>query len=151
MLHLLFSSLFDFSAEDSMIHIVKDDDFISKRLSSGKYVNIQKEDRFFSYTVDSYKSVRCAYIMCAYKNYRNNYKCLVDGIKYILSNEKIDIIMFNGTLNLKQFLLFKVPKCLEPKILPLTIGFMDKRYKEEYSGLLEGKNWDYSLINLDVR
>ena len=71
-------------------------------------------------------------------------------LEYFL-NLMVDMILFVGFLHMKQCALFKCPKRFVPKRLPLTYYVLNKADREQYSDMKDSKNWDFSLINFDVR
>ena len=52
---------------------------------------------------------------------------------------------------MNQHILFKVPQKFVPKPLPLTYYVLDKKNKAKYSDMSNLENWDFSLMNFDVR
>ena len=78
-------------------------------------------------------------------------KSLTLAVSHIFRHEKIDIIMFVGTLRINQSILIKVPNKFQPKKLPFTYTLLNADHSEKYSDMDNKNNWDFSLLNLDVR
>ncbi len=78
-------------------------------------------------------------------------RALAKAISFIIRKEKPDAILFVGFLKLRQHLLVKVPKMYEPKHLPLTYYILKGDEESLFSGIDKSNNWDFSLINFDVR
>lgn len=145
------SALFNSKVKQSACRIKADLFFLHKRLQNEKYYKKEDSSFFYSYTVSDEDGIKCAYIMCAYEKGVTSYRALTKCVSRIFFHEKVDMIMFIGTLRMKQLLLLKVPSKYEPKLLPLTYAYTDEENKEKYPLLQSGDNWDFTLINLDVR
>ena len=78
-------------------------------------------------------------------------KSLTIAVSHIFGLEKIDTIMFVGTLRINQSILIKVPTKFQPRELPFTYNLLDSNDSEKYSDMNNENNWDFSLLNLDVR
>ena len=63
-----------------------------------------------------------------------------------IKNNNADIIIFVGKIDLNQLLLIKIPGFLEPKKLNVIIDNF-----ENHKELLINDNWDFGLLNYDVR
>ncbi|KAA6314257.1 hypothetical protein EZS27_035103 [termite gut metagenome] len=127
------------------------DDLYNKRFLASRYRTIKRRNAKFTYVVTNEKDVLTAYIMDFRDNDIKRYKTLIWAVWYILKHEKIDLIVYVGTMNLKQCLLMKVPRRMEPKKLPLTYNMLKNAPSKKYSDIDDFKNWDFSLMNLDVR
>lgn len=128
-----------------------DDEFINRRLPDSKYSNHCCGDYFFSYVVTNDEGIRCAYIMMFSEKGKRTYKSLCKCVSFILRNEKVDMVMFNGTLNLKQGLLIKTPQKFEPRKIHLTVNYLTKEYEKQYADIMKPNGIDFTLLNLDVR
>lgn len=127
------------------------EEFVNKRLPDSKYSNNRKGDLFYSYVVTNDENVKCAYIMILSEGGRRTYKALCECVSHILRNEKVDLIMFNGTLNLKQGLLMKTPQKFEPRKIHLTVNYLTKEFEKQYADIMKPNGIDFTLLNLDVR
>jgi len=72
-------------------------------------------------------------------------------LKYILINEKVDAILYIGTLKMKQLALFEIPEKMIPQRFPLTYDLLEKENTELSQLLQSPENWDFGLMNFDVR
>ena len=79
------------------------------------------------------------------------YRALVKALRHIEETVKPDAILYVGLLRLKQSALIKIPKHFVPKPLPFTCCVLDKKAKDKYKDIWEAKNWNFSLMNFDVR
>jgi hypothetical protein len=71
-------------------------------------------------------------------------------IKYLLKNEKMDIIIYVGTLGFYPRYLIRVPFKKEPKHL----YFMGSKVSENPlldDCIFDFNNWEFGLFNYDVR
>lgn len=146
-----YSFLFNHKEKNKRIHVKIDDGFLNKRFSAKHYTNVINAKYRFSYTITNDEGIRCAYIMNVGENGRRSTYSLYKCLSYILHNEKVDMMMFCGTMNMKQGMLIKTPHRFEPRTLHFTVDILTREYEERYSILLDGKEWEYSLLNLDVR
>ena len=76
---------------------------------------------------------------------------MIKASNYIIKNTDADLILYVGYLKLFQTLFIKLPKKFEPKKLPLTCDILDDKDIDTYSDMLEIKNWNFGLLNYDVR
>ena len=103
------------------------------------------------YRIVNEDGTKTAYLMDFVERGVRTKRSLIKVVKYISSHEKPDAILFVGLLNLRQSVLMKVPWRLEPKHLPLMCYLIDKSRKDELLDMSDINNWDFSLINFDVR
>ena len=97
------------------------------------------------------KGCKVAYIMDFRENNKKTVRSLNNIVRQILLKEKkVSAILYVGTMNVPQPLLFKVPERMQPQKLPLTINVLNGDKELEKAGL-EMKSWDFSLLNFDVR
>lgn len=150
-LNAILSFLLRFKENVKLVRIKTTDEYFKARLSAEKYTNKIIRNNQFSYTITEDEGIRCAYIMYAGDGERRTYRALYRCASYIYHNEKVDMIMFNGTMNMNQILLVKVPAKYQPRKLPFTVNFLSEEIEKKYSILLNPKDWDFTLINLDVR
>lgn len=147
----LVSSIVNSRERPSICKIISDDSFLTNRLPESRYTNIKKNDVFFSYVITNDEDIRCAYIMMVSENGRRSYKALCKCVSHIVSYEKVDMVMFIGTLNLNQGLLIKTPQKFEPRTLHLTINYLTKDFEKQYPNIMQPNGIDFTLLNLDVR
>lgn len=147
----LFAFLYNSKEKKPECRISVDPDFLSKRLPDSKYSNYNNDGVSFSYIVTNDEDIKCAYIMMVSEKGVRTYKALCKCVSYILRKEKVDMIMFNGTLNLNQGLLIKTPQKMEPRKIHLTVNYLTKDYEKQYPEIMAPNGIDFTLINLDVR
>jgi len=138
--------------EEKTLELVCDKHFFDTRYRNrNHYTECVKGNILGFYRVVEENGMHVAYIMDFKEENRKSLKALSYVSRQILPKERgIDAIMYVGTMNLRQPLLFKVPHKMDPKPLPLTINVIngDKALEEE---ALNMKSWDFSLQNFDVR
>lgn len=148
---VLTSKLFNSMEEEVKYSLIVDDAFFRARFNSPIY---HKYDdgyyRAYYHIVDE-KGVQVAYLLDFREKDKRTKLSLAKAIQYIILSEKVDAVLFVGYLRLKQNILFKVPKRFVPKPLPLTYTVFDKSKKEEFSDMSDVNNWNFSLMNFDVR
>lgn len=146
----LVSRLFNFKEEKKSVKLVESESFLESRLDE-KYVKLRHKDMSGAYRMYDEDGRNVAYIMRFSEEGRRTYRALSYLVQEIIKRENPDLVFHIGTLDLRQFLLFKIPERFEPKKLPLTITFLENctdKYKES---LLSVDEWDFGLINFDVR
>ena len=144
-------NVFNQKESSTRIHVKTDDSFFSQRFKSSHYINIKEGKLRFTYTITYDEGICCAYIMYFGEDDVRTSRALYKCISYIVSHEKVDMLMYCGLLNLKQSIMMKVPKRFEPRTLHFTVDVLNKNNEENYPVLLDGSQWEYSLLNLDVR
>ena len=117
----------------------------------GPYQHIKKGNLQAYYRITDEDGKKTAYLMDFRDNGVRTAKSLNYAVRTIVKNEKPDAVLFVGWLRLKQCSLFKVPQTKVPKPLPLVYYILDKENKELYSDMDNVNNWNFSLMNFDVR
>lgn len=145
------SIFFNLKEGSAICRINVSDEFLKYRLPDQRYKNVHKEGVDFSYIITNDEGIKCAYIMLLSENNARSYKVLCKCVAYILRNENVDLIMFNGTLNLRQGLLIKTPQKFEPRKIHLTVNYLTKEYEKQYVDIMNPNGIDFTLLNLDVR
>lgn len=130
------------------LNIVDDESFRDSRFY-GDYHLVKKEDCVNFYRVVEEEGVRTAYLIYSMQNGRLTYRSLLAGVTDVLKNHKIDLILFVGPLRLFQTLFIRIPRKFEPKRLPLTCDLLTEN--EQLKDMLNFDNWDFGLLNYDVR
>lgn len=146
----LVSRFFNFKGEEKSVKLSESESFLNSRLDE-KYVNLIHDGMSGAYRMYNEEGRNVAYIMRFSENGRRTYRALSYLVHEIIKCENPDLVFYIGTINLRQFLLFKVPKRFEPKKLPLTITLLDNCTDKFKESLLKADEWDFSLINFDVR
>lgn len=136
---------------DNKYRIVQDETFLSKRFKDEKYKTIKTEHFSFTYVLYDEDNIKAVYLMHFSEKECKSFRALVKAVHYIYTHENFDIIMYVGTMNLKQFLLFRVPRRFEPRNLPFTYNLLNDENKKYFEDMSIKEKWDFSLINLDVR
>jgi hypothetical protein len=130
--------------------IVANNDFLKSRFN-GDYYHFDHKNISIYYSIINEDGVNTAYLLYAKENGVTSLRALVLAVREILTNKKVDLILFVGTLKIFQFIFARVPKKFTPKRLPLICDILIKEDKEKYKDLLNINNWDFGLINYDVR
>ena len=134
------------SQSQKKIRIVKNKKFYKQRLTFNH--KIYEDDNYRSvFTFHNEKNKNIAYLIDFY-NTKTNEKDMSSLIFSInnIKNNNADVIIFVGKIDLNQLLLIKIPSFLEPKKLNVIIDNF-----ENHEELLISDNWDFGLLNYDVR
>lgn len=154
-LHIYFQnaiSLFvNCKAKAAKYSLIDDEVFYEKRFRNKYYSKYQEGVFRAYYRLYKEDNAVVAYILDVREKQIVTSRAFARAVKYIIKNDKPDAIMYVGTLRFTQCCLFKVPKKLIPKPLPLTYYVLDKNNKEKYNDMSDMNNWDFSLMNFDVR
>ena len=67
----------------------------------------------------------------------------------VIRQQNVDLIIYVGKMGVFQTLFIKVPKKLEPKKLPLMCDVLIPN--DKFSDIYDINNWDFGLLNYDVR
>ena len=149
--NLFLSHIINLKEKKVPLHIDENEQFLSLRLSHLEYKHIKEQDLRATYRVYDEDGINTAYIIYFSQNGKRTSKALSHTVNTILKNEKIDAILYIGTMNMAQTLLTRVPKKFVPHRLTATVAVFDKTNKELVDILSSLKNIDYGLINFDVR
>lgn len=134
----------------SVYEIKFDEIFINNRFTND-YVKVVDKDIIFYYKLYKEDGVQTAYLIYAKQNKRLSFKSIVRAGSHITKNTDADLIVYVGPLKLLQTLFIKVPRKFEPKRLPLTCDILEKDKDFMFSDMLEFENWNFGLVNYDVR
>lgn len=146
----LLSTIFVSKERGSKYEIVLDEDFYRNRFNVD-YQRLIKDSIKCYYRIVDEDGVITAYLISAKDNDITTFKAISKGVKHILRHHKVDLILYIGPLKLFQTIFTKSPRKLEPKLLPMTCDIIKKENIEKYSDMLVYKNWNFGLINYDVR
>ncbi len=127
------------------------DKYLDIRYDWNNYQRVRKGNMQGVYRIYDEHGIKTAYITFFGENFRRSSKSLTFVVNEILRNEKVDAIMYIGTMNLRQTLLTKVPARYVPQQLPLCVTILDKKNNEIKEACTDLKNIDFGLINFDVR
>lgn len=154
-IHLLVNLLLSFFINNiekqSRFELKLDEDFYLKRFGEKNYKVICFKNIRAYYRIVSEKGVRSVYLFDFREKDERTYRALARSIHYILTHEKPDIIIFIGFLRFRQFLLIRVPRRLEPQHLPLTFNITSPLFNQYKEPMSVPSNWNFSLMNFDVR
>ena len=154
-LHILIqrvlSSVFNYKEKEAKYSLITDEEFYRARFKSPSYSIYKSGDYLGYYKMEDEEGKQVAYVFDFKCDGVRTRKALTKLVQFIFKKEKPDAILFVGFLHLKQFTLVKVPRKLIPKPLPLTYFILDKSRKEEFKDMDEKRNWNFGLMNFDVR
>lgn len=149
MINKLISFFSNSKEKEYPVRLKMSEEFLSYRFND-KYTYFRGKKTEGIYRIFDEKGINTAYIMDFRENEKRTFKALVHLITQILNKEKVDAILFIGELNLRQFLLLPVPQNKAPQRFPLTYDLLDNN--SEFAAILSNpENWDFGLINYDVR
>ncbi len=115
------------------------------------YTTIAKQSFRYTYKIYDERNIRTAYLFDFRQSGQRTARALCKAVDHIISNEKIDMVAFVGKLDLKQLLLLRLPKSKEPQPLPLTVDVLVPENDAGYLEFIKPGNWNFGLINFDVR
>ncbi len=133
------------------LHLNESIEYLNIRLSNPVYKNIHKGNIKATYRLYTEDGIKTAYILHFSQNGIRTAKSLAYIVKTILKHEKIDAILYIGTMNMNQWLLTRVPQKYVPHKLPVCVSVFDKSNKTLMDICTSMLNIDYGLINFDVR
>ncbi len=135
---------------NSPIRINRNNDIIEKQRYSENHKIVKLKKGQFAYRFSYEKGMNTIFIIDFYdNNKKRNGMILFLAIQYILKMEKVDLIVFIGSLKIFQMNLIKAPSRFLPQQL-LLIGDYLKPNKINKK-INNFKNWDFGLFNCDVR
>lgn len=143
----ILTSVCNASTSNYAYRILSEDEFMQHRYDSG-YTIYKDNIYFYAFRIVNEEGIETAYILDATKHGMRSSKALLKAIRHILQS-KVDLILYVGKMGCFQTLLFKVPKRVEPKMLPLTCDLMSDENK--YADIYHIDRWDFGLKNYDVR
>lgn len=154
-IHLFFNALFSrivqSNEKETKYEIELNSDYWKYRFGEGHY-DSYTEGKYHAYwLIRNENDATASYLMDFRENGKRTYRALFKAVQTITKKHKVDAILFVGFLNLKQLLLLKVPKRFVPKRLPLTYYVLNKEDRELYADMRNKNNWNFSLMNFDVR
>lgn len=151
---ILFNNLLSFfinkKEKKSLYELRIDETFLGYRFTKN-HNKVVIGDFTFYYTINNEKGIQTAYVLDAREGNQVSFKALIKASKFIAKKTNVDLILYIGPLKLFQTIFLKVPKKFEPKELPLTCDILDEVNFKNYADMLEIKNWNFGLLNYDVR
>lgn len=115
------------------------------------YSTVSKGKYSFTYKVFIEKGIRIAYIFEFSESGNRSFRALLQACRHIINSEKPGAVAFVGKLKLRQFFLVKLPAKYEPQPLSLSVNLLVPPGHDLYKPLQEAENWNFSLLNFDVR
>lgn len=148
---LIISKISNSSEKKVKYSLIVDDDFYKSRFADSCYFEYRSGEYRAFYRVCDEDGIRAVYIMDFREKGVRTKRALAKATKYIMNKEKPDAVLYIGKLWLRQHILLKVPQKYVPKPLPLTYGAFRNSDQEKYKDMSDINNWDFSLMNFDVR
>ena len=102
----------------------------------------------YLYKLEDENGVKTGYLLDAEESGGRSFKAIRKAVSMILRQD-VDLVLYVGKLSFFQTLLMKMPRKLEPKLLPFTCDLISK--DERYKDMLNFEFWDFGLRNYDVR
>jgi hypothetical protein len=146
----LFTAIANKKDKSKNIFLLPHDPLMERQRYSKDHKKIKEKTFSAFYLVVSEEGIQTAYLIDFYNSKRErDSRSLYKAVQYISSHEKVDIILFVGTLGMKQPVLIKVPKKKEPRSLNFCVEILDDSIKKE--DVLKMSSWNFGLYNFDVR
>ena len=150
-LQLLTAKVFNSEEKDVKYSMVIDEEFYRARFGMPCYQKYVEGSFCAYFRLFDEAGINTAYLMDFRENGKRTKYALAKAVNIIIKRSHPDAILFVGFLRLKQNVLVKVPPKFVPKPLPLTCSILDKCDKEKFSDMVDVNNWNFSLMNFDVR
>jgi hypothetical protein len=151
LLSYIFSIIVNFKESLVSYKLLQDESFLKNRFRNEKYITVNKGSFRFTYVTYKEKGILNIYLMYFSEDGMKTLRSLTKALIYIYINESFDIITYVGTMNLKQFLMIKIPPKYEPQRLPFTYNILNIQNSSIFDDINIKASWDFSLINFDVR
>lgn len=145
------ASVLNAKERESKYSLITDNTFYQARFKSSGYSKYEAGKYVVYYKIEDEEGKKVAYLFDFRIDGVRTRKALTKAVLHIYKHEEPDAILFVGFLWLKQCTLFKSPQRFIPKPLPLTYYVLDKSRKDEFKDMDEKENWDFGLMNFDVR
>lgn len=150
-LQIVWSRVWNSVEEESKYSLVVDDAYLKARFADSCYLKYQEKSFSAYYCISDEDGAKVAYLMDFRENGLRTKLAMAKSVRFIIKSSKPDAILFVGFLRLRQHVLLKVPPKFIPKPLPLTFGvFKDSDFKR-FEDMKDVNNWNFSLMNFDVR
>ena len=130
---------------------IQNEEFYNNRFKENCYCKIVSNNITVYYRIVREDDIITAYLLSAKEMGNMTFKALTVAAREIFKTEKIDVIMYIGPFKFFQTLFLKIPHKFEPKKLTMTCDFINANEKEFLSDMLTYSNWNFGLINYDVR
>ncbi len=148
--HGMGSSLKNTTTADFAVHILPNEPLMETHRYNNDHKKVKTQNHSFFYRMENEDGVLTAYLINFYnRENKKDLKSLTAAVKYILKAEKVDLILFIGTMGFTQSLLIKIPKSKEPRALHFCAEIINKEAIRE--DVYDYNKWDFGLYNFDVR
>lgn len=142
-INLIISYFFSVKKEGH-ISLTMNDSFRKDRFYDKTYIKIRNTP--FLYRIDSEDGIRVAYLL----NESNfSYSELSRAVFRVVIKEKIDVIIYIGKINPFQLALIKLPSFIQPRKFNFCGYEVIKDIVDQK--IYSYNNWDFGLINFDVK
>ncbi len=115
------------------------------------YTSVTEGPISFTYRIYHERNMNIAYLFQFTQGGKRNLKAMSKAINHIITKEKVGLVIFVGKLSMTQPLLLKLPEKKQPQQLPLTIDVLLPVTDKRYASFKEPANWNFGLMNFDVR
>ena len=147
----LIAFLFNFQKKDCKFELNITPGFLKTRFSNSEVYNQIQNNRYNCYyRLYRENNVDVAYLMDFREGDKRTFRALIYALRNIMKKEDVAMILYVGTMNMPQIIMLKLPHCLDPKPLPLTVNVLNKD-KQILEDTTELASWDFGLINFDAR
>lgn len=150
-INVVLSRLYNGKERQRKYSIATDDVFYKTRFGGPEYKCETQGGNRFVYRMYDEDGKRVAYLMDCRIQGCKSYKALVDASRFIINKERPDAVLYVGFMHFPQSLMIKLPKKMVPKRLPLTCYVLNKEKETQFGDISNPDNWNFSLMNFDVR
>jgi len=136
-----------------LIRINRVSNIIEKQRYTHEHNLVNQQNIFYSYHIVNEAGIETCYLIdfyCKKTKIKDSFT-LYKAIRYICRKERVDLILYVGQLSFFQMLLFKVPFRSEPKHLYFMADVINFSNIRNIELIYNIKNWDFGLLNYDVR
>ena len=147
----LYSFFFNPQEKSVKYELDLNQEYFNARFGGGKYYSLNDGKYQAYWLLYNENGAKVAYLMDFREEGKRTFRALYKAARAIVTESRVDAVLFVGFLRLKQAMLLKVPKRLIPKRLPLTYYILNKEDKNIYADMRDKNNWNFSLMNFDVR
>lgn len=130
--------------------IVESEEFLQERFGK-EYCFVEHGNIQNYFRIIDENGVKTAYLIYSRDRGTLSFKSLCRGVLHILKYHEVDLILYVGPLSFFQTLFLKLPRRFEPKLLPLTCDLLSPDDSAVYGDIFDFSNWDFGLLNYDVR
>lgn len=141
-------SFIDTKDKSYRYRICADDPYYVSKFDGKDYHRGEDGVISYLYKLEDENGVRTGYLLDAEESGGRSFKAIRKAVSMILRQD-VDLVLYVGKLSFFQTLLMKMPRKLEPKLLPFTCDLISK--DERYKDMLNFEFWDFGLRNYDVR